>query len=48
MKREKQSTSSLVRKIKRKTRGLFLAKEKIKIVLKEPGGEESISDLCQK
>ena len=42
MKSEKQSTSSLVREIKRKTRRLFSAEEKIKIVLEGLRGEESV------
>jgi len=48
MKSEKQSTSSLVREIKRKTRRLFSAEEKIKIVLEGLRGEESVSALCRK
>ena len=48
MKAEKQSASSLVREIKRKTRRLFSAEEKIKIVLEGLRGEETVSALCRK
>lgn len=44
----KQRASSIVRDIKRKTRRLFSAEEKIKIVLEGLRGEESISALCRR
>jgi len=48
MEHQKQSASSLVRDIKRKTRRVFSAEEKIKIVLEALRGEESVAALCRK
>lgn len=48
MEPKKQSASSLVRDIKRRTRRVFSAEEKIKIVLEALRGEESVSALCRK
>jgi transposase len=45
---QKQSTSSIVRDIKRRTRRVFSAEEKIQIVLEGLRGEESIASLCRK
>lgn len=43
-----QSASSLVRQIKRKTRRIFTAEEKIAIVMEGMRGEESVASLCRK
>lgn len=43
-----QSSESLIREIKRKTRRRFSAEEKIRIVLEGLRGEESISALCRR
>lgn len=48
MEHQKQSASSLVRDIKRRTRRVFSAEEKIKIVLEGLRGEESVAALCRK
>ena len=48
MEPKKQSASSLVRDIKRRTRRVYSAEEKIKIVLEALRGEESVSALCRK
>lgn len=48
MEPKKQSASSLVRDIKRRTRRVFSAEEKIKMVLEALRGEESVSALCRK
>lgn len=45
---KKQSASSIVRDIKRKTRRLFSAEEKIKIVLEGLRSEESVSAICRR
>ncbi len=45
---KKQSASSIVRDIRRKTRRLFTAEEKIKIVLEGLRGEESVSAICRR
>jgi transposase len=44
----KQSVTSLVKEIKRKTRRLFSSEEKIKIVLEGLRGEDSIREVCRK
>lgn len=44
----KQSASSIVRDIKRKTRRLFSAEDKIKIVLEGLRVEESVSAICRR
>lgn len=43
-----QSSESLIRDIKRKTRRKFSAEEKIRIVLEGLRGEESITALCRR
>ncbi len=43
-----QSASALVRQIKRKTRRVFTAEEKIAIVMEGMRGEESVASLCRK
>jgi len=43
-----QSASALVRQIKRKTRRVFTAEEKISIVMEGMRGEESVASLCRK
>ena len=48
MEKQKQSASSLVREIKRRTRRVFSAEEKIQIVLEGLRGEDSIVSLCRK
>ena len=48
MEQQKQSVSSLVQEIKRKTRRVFSSEEKIHIVLEGLRGEESIAALCRK
>ena len=48
MESKKQSASSLVREIKRRTRRVFSAEEKIKIVLEGLRGEESVAAICRK
>jgi transposase len=48
MEDKKQSASSLVREIKRRTRRVFSAEEKIKIILEGLRGEESVAALCRK
>ncbi len=47
-KKEKQSATSLIQEIKRKTRRVFTSEEKIKIVIEGIRGEVSISELCRK
>jgi len=39
---------SIIRNIKRKSRGKFTSEEKIRIVLEGLRGEESIADLCRR
>ena len=48
MENKKQSASSIVREIKRRTRRLFSSEEKIKIVLEGLRGEETVAALCRK
>lgn len=45
---EKQSASSYVKEIKRRTRRTFSTEEKIKIVLEGIRGEDSIAAICRK
>ena len=45
---KKQSTTQVVKEIKRRTRRVFSAEEKIKIVLEGLKGEESIAAICRK
>jgi transposase len=44
----KQSPESVVREIKRNTRGKFNAEEKIRIILEGLKGEDSIANICRK
>lgn len=46
--KEKQSVTSLVKEIKRRTRRTFSSEEKIKIVLEGLRGEDSIKEVCRK
>jgi transposase len=46
--KEKQSVTSMVKEIKRRTRRVFSSEEKIKIVLEGLRGEESIKEICRK
>lgn len=48
MKRKSNSTTSLIRDVKRKTRRKFSAEEKIRIVIEGLRGEESIAEICRK
>ena len=43
-----KSPESIVRDIKRKTRRVFNAEEKIKIILEELKGEDSIAEICRR
>ena len=43
-----QRASALVRQIKRKTRRVFTAEEKISIVMEGMLGQESVASLCRK
>lgn len=45
---KKESTESVVREIRRKTRKKYSAEEKIRIVLEGLRGEESIAALCRR
>lgn len=47
-KEEKQSVTSLVKEIKRRTYRKFSSEEKIKIVLEGLRGEDSITAICRK
>ena len=44
----KQSSESVVREIKRKTRRKFSSEEKIRIILEGLKGEESIANICRR
>jgi len=46
--KEKQSTESIVKQIKRRTRKKYSSEEKIRIVLEGLRGEDSISAICRK
>ena len=46
--KKKPGPETIVREIKRNTRRKFSAEEKIRIVLKGLGGEESISTICRR
>ena len=48
MEPKKQSTDGIIRDIKRRTKRVFSAEEKIKIVLEGLRGEESVAALCRK
>ena len=48
MAKSKNSPESIVREIKRKTRRVFNAEEKIRIILEGLRGEDSISALCRR
>jgi transposase len=43
-----QSTESAVREIRRRTRRKFSPEERIRIVLEELRGEQSLSELCRR
>ncbi len=45
---EKNTTESVVREIRRKTRRKYSAEEKIRIVLEGLRGEESIAGICRR
>ena len=45
---EKMSATGLIKEIRRRTRRIFSAEEKIKIVIEGIRGEESISAICRK
>jgi transposase len=47
-KKPKQTASSLINEIKRRTRRKFSSEEKIRIVMEGMRGEESISEICRK
>ena len=47
-KKKKPSATQVVKEIKRRTRRVFSAEEKIKIVLEGLRGEESIAAICRK
>jgi len=48
MSKKKQSASSLISELKRKTRRRFSAEEKIRIIVEGMRGESTIADLCRK
>lgn len=45
---QKQSATQVVKEIKRRTRRVFSAEEKIKIVLECMRGEDTIASICRK
>ena len=45
---KKQSTSSLISGMKRKTRKLFSSEEKIRIIIDGMRGEYTVAELCRK
>ena len=45
---KKQSTSSLISDLKRKTRKFYSSEEKIRIIIEGMRGEISIAELCRK
>jgi transposase len=45
---KKQTTTQVVKEIKRRTRRKFSAEEKIKIVLEGMRGEDTIASICRK
>ena len=47
-KKKKPSATAVVKQIRRRTRRVFSAEEKIKIVLEGLRGEESIAAICRK
>jgi transposase len=46
--KKKPSASQIVKEIKRRTRRKFTAEEKIKIVLEDLRGEETVAAICRK
>jgi len=46
--KKKKSATEVVKEIKRRTRRVFTAEEKIKIVLEALRGEDSIAAICRK
>ncbi len=46
--KDKQSASSYVREIKRRTRRRFSSEEKIKIIIEGLRGEDSVAAICRK
>jgi transposase len=48
MKSKGKSPGSIVKNIKRKTRRVFNAEEKIRIILEGLKGEDSISEICRR
>ena len=48
MNKQRTSTTSLIRDVKRRSRRKFSAEEKIRIVLEGLRGEESIAEICRK
>jgi transposase len=47
-KKPKESATSLINEIKRRTRRKFSSEEKIRIVVEGMRGEESVSEICRK
>lgn len=45
---KKQSASSLIQGVKRKTRKLYSSEEKIRVVIEGMRGEVTIAELCRK